>query len=97
VAALVSIVTGDSMIDHQNLDKAGFAGRRQLAVLILERRILFAGNRQLKIYGTLGCCSGKRMKALNRVFFTNEEEALSNGYRPCAHCLRKKYRLWREN
>jgi len=56
--------------------------------------ICFAGNTRLKIYGILKCKSGKRMKKENRVFFRSETEALQNGYRPCAHCLNKKYRAW---
>jgi methylphosphotriester-DNA--protein-cysteine methyltransferase len=85
------------MIHHQDLTSAGFAGKRQLAVMLLQGHILFAGNRRLKIYGTLGCSSGKRMKTVNRVFFADEQEALDSGYRPCAHCLREKYRSWQRN
>ncbi|HEY1202931.1 MAG TPA: Ada metal-binding domain-containing protein [Niastella sp.] len=48
-----------------------------------------------KIYGTLSCASGKRMKAENRVFFQNEAEAIAAGYRPCGHCMRKKYLEWK--
>ena len=48
--------------------------------------VRFAGNRRLKIYGTLSCWSGKRMQRKNRVFFTSEEEAVAAGYRPCKHC-----------
>ncbi|TRX59902.1 metal-binding protein [Fulvivirga sp. M361] len=54
-----------------------------------------AGNKKLKIYGSLGCRSGKRLKRENRVFFTDQEEALKYGYRPCAHCLRETYKRWR--
>nr|WP_313809976.1 Ada metal-binding domain-containing protein [Allomuricauda sp.] len=60
-------------------------------------KIKWAGNRTLKIYGTLQCFSGKRMKRENRVFFTTEEEALALGYRPCGHCLRSKYVDWKNN
>jgi methylphosphotriester-DNA--protein-cysteine methyltransferase len=59
--------------------------------------ILFAGNRKLKIYGTLHCISGKRMKKENRVFFKNETEAISIGFRPCGHCLPDRYRKWKSN
>jgi len=75
----------------------GFAGRRRLVQLISQQAITMAGNRALKIYGTLSCPSGKRMKTANRVFFVNEQEAMENGYRPCGHCLRKNYLQWREN
>jgi len=83
------------MILHSSLP-AGFAGRRQLALLIRKGVIGLAGNRKLKIYGSLSCASGKRMKTTNRLFFTNEKEATSKGYRPCGHCLYKNYQLWRE-
>lgn len=53
--------------------------------------ICFAGNAKLKIYGTLKCKSGKRMKIENRVFFSTEKEAIENGFRPCGNCLRSKY------
>lgn len=58
-------------------------------------RILFAGNINLKIYGTLKCASGKRMKRENRVFFISKEEALSMGYRPCGHCMKIAYQKWK--
>jgi methylphosphotriester-DNA--protein-cysteine methyltransferase len=61
----------------------------QLKRLIKERKILFAGNKNLKVYGTLRCGSGKRMKISNRVFFENEKEAITLGYRPCGNCMRR--------
>lgn len=66
----------------------------QLKNLILTGKILFAGNTRLKIYGTLSCTSGKRMKKQNRVFFADEVEAKDYGFRPCGHCLRKQYLKW---
>ncbi|MDP9959982.1 Ada metal-binding domain-containing protein [Chryseobacterium lathyri] len=57
--------------------------------------IKFGGNHKLKIYGLLQCSSGKRMKKENRVFFISEKEALENNYRPCGHCMKVKYKLWR--
>jgi methylphosphotriester-DNA--protein-cysteine methyltransferase len=59
--------------------------------------ILFAGNKKLRIYGTLRCASGKRMKKKNRVFFASEDEAIKQGFRPCAHCMRKQYQRWLSN
>nr|WP_317126867.1 Ada metal-binding domain-containing protein [Chryseobacterium bernardetii] len=35
------------------------------------------------------------MKKENRVFFTDESEALQNGYRPCGHCMKESYRQWK--
>lgn len=49
----------------------------------------------MKIFGTLSCSSGKRMKMENRIFFESEEEAINAGYRPCGHCLREKYVQWK--
>lgn len=82
---------------HQNLMAKGFEGRRQLAAGICSGQILLAGNRRLKIYGTLHCGSGKKMKTGNRIFFAGEAEAMTHGYRPCGHCMRAAYLLWKEN
>ena len=68
--------------------------RSQLKERILSSEIVLGGNIKLKIYGTLVCSSGKRMKKQNRVFFKNENEAIQAGYRPCGHCLREKYIAW---
>jgi methylphosphotriester-DNA--protein-cysteine methyltransferase len=57
--------------------------------------VAFGGNLRLKIYGTLRCKSGKRMKKENRVFFGSGQEAVAAGYRPCAHCMNKAYREWK--
>ena len=63
--------------------------------LIKQRQINFGGNKQLKIYGTLHCKSGKRLKRNNRVFFASEQAALQHGYRPCGHCMKAAYQLWK--
>lgn len=57
--------------------------------------IKLAGNSKLKIYGTLHCPSGKRMKKENRVFFKSEKEATAEGFRPCGHCMKEAYLLWK--
>jgi len=62
---------------------------------IKEHTLRFGGNSKLKIYGTLKCSSGKRMKRNNRVFFISEQEAVEMGYRPCGHCMRSEYQKWR--
>jgi methylphosphotriester-DNA--protein-cysteine methyltransferase len=64
---------------------------------IKRKEILFAGNQQLKIYGTLKCKSGKRIKQENRVFFSSKEDAEVNSFRPCGHCMREEYREWKKN
>ena len=62
---------------------------------IRKNEICFAGNKHLKIYGTLHCKSGKRMNKANRIFFISEKEAVDEGYRPCGHCLASRYELWK--
>ncbi len=64
---------------------------------IKQRKICFGGNKKLNIYGTLYCSSGKRMKIENRVFFCSEKEAIRNGYRPCGHCMKEKYKRWKND
>lgn len=66
-----------------------------LLSLIRKGDITFAGNRQLKIYGRLNCKSGKRMKIKNRVFFATEKQAIDKGYRPCGHCMKDRYKEWK--
>jgi methylphosphotriester-DNA--protein-cysteine methyltransferase len=75
------------MVD--GMDKA------EIRSLIRSGKIKMAGYRKKKIYGSLHCRPGKRMRAENRVFFKSEEEAISMGYRPCGHCMREKYILWK--
>ena len=56
------------------------------------------GNRQLKIYGCLNCWSARRALpgyAAVRVFFADEATAIATGYRPCGHCMRERYKLWK--
>jgi len=62
---------------------------------IKQQKIHFGGNCKLKIYGTLSCASGKKMKRENRVFFSSESEAIENGFRPCGHCMKEKYQKWK--
>ncbi len=61
---------------------------------IKQKEICFGGNRKLKIYGTLQCKSGKRMKRENRVFFASEKEAIKSDFRPCGHCMKTEYKKW---
>jgi methylphosphotriester-DNA--protein-cysteine methyltransferase len=83
------------MITHTSLGDSPFKGSRQLKILLDKNQIAFAGNVKLKIYGTLNCASGKRMKLKNRVFFSSEAEAIELGYRPCGHCMRTAYKQWK--
>lgn len=68
-----------------------------IRAMIRSGKIVFAGNRRLKIFGLLSCQSGKRMAIRNRVFFTDDTEAIEHGYRPCGHCMRNQYRQWNRN
>lgn len=62
---------------------------------IRRNEISLGGNKKLKIFGTLKCSSGKRMKRENRMFFKSEKEAVKNGYRPCGHCMKTAYQKWK--
>ncbi|MFT3682297.1 MAG: Ada metal-binding domain-containing protein [Ferruginibacter sp.] len=83
------------MITHVSLGQTAFSRAGKLFSLIEAKEVLYAGNAKLKIYGLLNCKSGKRMKTENRVFFCSSEEAVQNGYRPCGHCMKAAYLLWR--
>jgi methylphosphotriester-DNA--protein-cysteine methyltransferase len=83
------------MIAHSKLG-SGFSASKSLYNLILTKEIGFAGNSSLKIYGTLSCKAGKRMKATNRVFFRSIREAAGAGYRPCSICLKHQYVIWKQ-
>lgn len=76
------------MFSHDSLSNNELVGK------IRHKEITLGGNRKLKTYGLLSCRSGKRMAKQNRVFFVSETEALQNGYRPCANCMRKHYQQW---
>jgi len=67
----------------------------ELRSKIRKKEIRFGGNSKLKIYGVLGCTSGKRMKSENQVFFKSAQEALQNNYRPCGHCMKVAYKKWK--
>jgi len=62
-------------------------------------RGLLGGNRPLRIYGRLDCWSANKALtqgyAKNRVFFTDEQTAISAGYRPCGNCMKAEYRVWK--
>ena len=85
------------MIEHKKLGDSDFSRLRQLKKLIDNGTIKLGGNANLKIYGTLDCKSGKRLKTKNRVFFASEATAIEQGYRPCGHCMRSKYKAWKMN
>ncbi|KFF15272.1 Ada metal-binding domain-containing protein [Flavobacterium hydatis] len=77
------------MIEHNNISNLDLRNK------IKNAEIYFGGNRKLKIYGSLKCASGKRMKRENRVFFLSENEAKQNSFRPCGHCMKAEYKNWK--
>jgi len=76
------------MIKHSELSPV------LVKIQIKNKEIRVAGNSRLKIYGTLHCKSGKRMKKENRVFFKSERNTLIAGFRPYGNCLKEEYRKW---
>jgi DNA/RNA endonuclease YhcR with UshA esterase domain len=85
------------MFFHKDLGRSAFARFRTLQALILKGDIKLGGYQKGKIYGTLSCASGKRMKTENRVFFKDEQEAITAGYRPCGNCMPHQYKQWKQN
>ncbi len=83
------------MYHHLQLGHTDFSRSRQLALLVRSGAVTLGGYKKARIYGTLRCSAGQRMKTANRVFFKDEAEALAHGYRPCAACLPEKYRRWK--
>ncbi|MES2645766.1 MAG: Ada metal-binding domain-containing protein [Bacteroidota bacterium] len=79
------------MIYHHDISDAVLRSK------IKQKVILLAGNRNLKIYGKLNCAMGKKMKRQNRIFFSTENVALKNNFRPCACCKPAAYKKWKEN
>lgn len=69
----------------------------QLRALVKSGVITLGGNKKLKIFGRLNCASGKRMLKQNRVFFTAAHEAKHFGYRPCGHCMKEDYKIWKQD
>lgn len=62
---------------------------------------LIGGHRKIKIYGRLDCPSANRFIAKGqyiqyRVFFKDELVAIKAGYRPCAKCMPKEYKQWKQ-
>jgi len=58
------------------------------------------GHRRGRLYGRLDCRAAAQAIARggyvkHRVFFADEEIAVSAGYRPCAVCLPEKHAAWK--
>jgi methylphosphotriester-DNA--protein-cysteine methyltransferase len=59
------------------------------------------GYKRGKLYGRLDCPSALRAIAKGgyvkyRVFFADEQTAISAGYRPCAVCMPAEYAAWKK-
>ena len=60
------------------------------------------GHRGTRIYGRLDCAAAARAITNGgpyrrfRVFFPDEQTAVSAGYRPCAVCMRSQYIAWKK-
>ncbi|MBL4703442.1 MAG: metal-binding protein [Flavobacteriales bacterium] len=78
------------MIRHLEIDDVVLHQKIKL------KEIIYGGNSKLKIYGTLQCKSGKRMKKENRVFFNSVQQTKTQGYRPCGNCLIGDYQNWKD-
>lgn len=83
------------MINHLDIGRTVEERKKAIGNLIRNGDVTLGGYKKAKIYGLLTCSSGKRMKVENRVFFKDEAEALSEGYRPCGHCMKEKYEQWK--
>jgi len=75
----------------------GTLSARELRALIKAGVLTLGGNKKLKIFGMLNCRSGKRMLKENRMFFTSAHEAKHFGYRPCGHCMKQDYKIWKQD
>ena len=73
---------------------------RNIAELKISGEVSMGGHRKYKIYGHLNCPNAAKWVAKGyyvkqRVLFTNESEAIENGYRPCGCCMKKEYQQWK--
>lgn len=85
-------------IDSKKYKLIGKDGNEYLS----DEKGLLGGNKRLKIYGRLDCSSAnyyisKGQYVKYRVFFANEDTAISAGYRPCAKCMKKEYKVWKSS
>ena len=83
------------MVRHIDLGETAADRKKYLSSFIRKGEITLGGYQKAKIYGRLGCLSGKRMKVEHRVFFKDETDAINNGYRPWRHCMRETYLQWK--
>ena len=91
---LVTFKISALLIHHIDLGENPAERRKNIVKMIRSGSITLAGYKKSKIYGRLSCSSGKKMKVENRIFFSDEAEALAHGYRPCGHCMPEEYKQW---
>jgi len=83
------------MVRHIDLGGTAADRMKSLNSFIRKGEITLGRYKKAKIYGRLNCAAGKRMKVEHRVFFRDQTDAVSNGYRPCGHCMWEKYKEWK--
>jgi len=76
--------------------------KSEIKRLLKSGEVTMGGHRKLKIYGHLNCPNAKKWidkghYVAQRVFFKDEAEAIENNYRPCGCCMKKEYKVWKEN
>lgn len=79
------------------IQESGLARKKVLVGIKRRHPGLIAGNLKLKIYGTLNCIRGKKLKPSNQVFFSSELDAIQSEFRPCGFCMRKEYAIWKQS
>lgn len=85
----------DALSSNKSVIRHNEMSDNELRRKIKSKEIGVGGNRGLKIYGTLSCHFGIKMRRENRVFFNSENEAVEKGYRPCGHCMKEQYQKWK--
>ena len=81
-------------------EKPYFITTEQNTQLLSSAPGALGGHKKLKIYGKLDCPSAARylakgQYAQHRVFFSDEDTAISAGYRPCGVCMPEAYKKWK--
>ncbi len=89
------MILGTELLIDEIMIKHNEISNIELKIKFGNNEICFGGNTSLKIYGKIGCNSGKRMKKNNRIFFNSGQVILSYDYRPCEHCMINEYKEWK--
>lgn len=77
------------MIQHSEMSGS------DLHYKIFQQSIRFGLNFKLKIFRTLSCASGKKIKRENRTLFSSANEAIKKGVCSCGHCMKVEYQKWK--